>query len=77
MSDQCKNCAYRGNYTGCKGVPCYKHEDWFSIKQHSIISDLKAVGQTMRDWVWFRCGCGQQDCPVCKMVREWDEVVKC
>lgn len=42
MTDQCKNCALRGDYEECRSAPCFHHENWFQQEQNIRIDELES-----------------------------------
>lgn len=43
MTDQCKNCTYRGDLIACTAALCHKHEDWYAVeikKRNDQLADV-------------------------------------
>jgi hypothetical protein len=43
MTDQCKNCTYRGDIKACQAAECHKHDDWYSVKLNERIAELESM----------------------------------
>jgi len=41
MTDQCKHCAYHGDFAACKVVECFQHENWYARQMQAENANLK------------------------------------
>lgn len=41
MTDQCKNCTFRGDLKACQAAECHKHDDWHSVQLNKRIAELE------------------------------------
>lgn len=46
MSDECKHCTLRGDYTACINEPCSKHDSWIDQERKERIAELEAESET-------------------------------
>lgn len=43
MTDQCKDCEFRGDFQACQGAVCSKHDDWHVVELKRRYEALKKM----------------------------------